>query len=194
MTIFHISGSSGSGKTTLGNKLYKRNLKNIVVYDVDDLHLNPQTRPKYWSELSKTKTILEAKKIWKKLIHKTIQDIIKENKGINIIFVGLIQQSLGNKYSPNNYEIKNADYKFFIDVPISKLIERYYTRLCYYEKKGTKKQNEIYWKNVGLNKQYILGSNDIITINNKNIIYAKKNNYKILSSDKIYKEISKVMV
>ena len=55
-----------------------------------------------------------------------------------------------------------------------KLIERYYTRLCNFEKKGTKKTNKIYWKNVSLNKQYILGSNQIISINNENIIYAKK--------------------
>lgn len=190
--IIHISGSSGSGKTTLGNKL-KKHLKNIVVYDVDDLHLNPKTRPKYWNKLSKTITISKAKNIWKKLIHKTIQDIIQQNKNKNIIFVGLIQQSLGDKYKSNNYEIKNADYKFFIDVSVDILLQRYYTRLCYFEKIGTKKQNEIYWKNVGLNKQYILGSNDIITINNKNIIYAKKNNYKILSSEKIYNKINKLL-
>jgi len=70
-------------------------------------------------------------------------------------------------------------------------MEQYYTRLCYYEKIGTKKQNEIYWKNVGLNKQYILGSQDIIDINNENIEHAKKYNYKIIDSENIIKILKK---
>ena len=77
--IIHISGSSGSGKTTIGNKIKKMFGNKVAVFDVDDLHMNPLNSPKYWNELNKTKTITEAKKVWKKLIHKTISETIKKN-------------------------------------------------------------------------------------------------------------------
>ena len=190
--IIHISGSSGSGKTTIGNKIKKMFNNKVAVFDVDDLHMNPLTRPKYWNELSKTKSITEAKKVWKKLIHKTITETIEKNSNKIIIFVGLIQMSLPSKYNKCFYEITNVNYKFFLDVPINLLLERYYTRLCYYQKIGTKKQNEIYWKNVGLNKQYIMGSQDIIDINIENIKHAKKYNYKIMNSENIIKKTQKI--
>lgn len=190
--IIHISGSSGSGKTTIGNKIKKMFNNKVAVFDVDDLHMNPLTRPKYWNELSKTKSITEAKKVWKKLIHKTITETIEKNSNKIIIFVGLIQMSLPSKYNKCFYEITNVNYKFFLDVPINLLLERYYTRLCYYQKIGTKKQNEIYWKNVGLNKQYIMGSQDIIDINIENIKHAKKYNYKIMNNENIIKKLKKI--
>ena len=191
--IIHINGSSGSGKTTIGNKIKKIFGNKVAVFDVDDLHMNPLTRPKYWNELNKTKTITEAKKVWKKLIHKTISETIKKNSDKIIIFVGLIEISLPSKYKKCIYEIPAVNYKFFLEVPINLLIERYYTRLCYYEKIGTKKQNEIYWQNVGLNKQYILGSQDIIDINNENIKHAEKYNYKIMDSENIIKILEKIL-
>ncbi len=46
--IIHISGSSGSVKT--GNKIKKIFGNKVAVFDVDDLHMNPLTRPKYWNE------------------------------------------------------------------------------------------------------------------------------------------------
>ena len=76
--IIHISGSSGRGKSTIGNKIKKIFDNKVAVFDVDDLHMNPLTRPKYWNELNKTKTITETKKVWKKLIHKTISETIKK--------------------------------------------------------------------------------------------------------------------
>jgi len=190
--IIHISGSSGSGKTTIGNKIKKMFNNKVAVFDVDDLHMNPLTRPKYWNKLNKTKTITEAKKVWKKLIHKTITETIEKNSNKIIVFVGLIQMSLPSKYNKCFYEIPNVNYKFFLDVPINLLLERYYTRLCYYEKIGTKKQKEIYWKNVGLNIQYIMGSQDIIDINIENIKHAKKYNYKIMNSENIIKKLKKI--
>jgi uridine kinase len=45
--IIHISGSSGSGKTTIGNKIKKMFNNKVAVFDVDDLHMNPLTRPEY---------------------------------------------------------------------------------------------------------------------------------------------------
>ena len=59
--IIHISGSSGSGKTTIGNKIKKIFNNKVVVFDVDDLHMNPLTRPKYWNELSKRKVLSGSK-------------------------------------------------------------------------------------------------------------------------------------
>ena len=58
---------------------------------------------------------------------------------------------------------------------------------------GTKKQNQIYWQNVGLNKQYILGSQDIIDINNENIKHAEKYNYKIMDNENIIKILKKTL-
>ena len=127
-----------------------------------------------------------------KLIHKTITETIEKNSNKIIIFVGLIQMSLPYKYNKCFYEITNVNYKFFLDIPINLLLERYYTRLCYYQKIGTKKQNEIYWKNVGLNKQYIMGSQDIIDINIENIKHAKKYNYKIMNNENIIKKLKKI--
>ena len=89
--IIHISCSSGGCKTTIGNKIKKKFGNKVIVIDVDDLHLNPSTRPKYWNELDKTKTIIEAKKMWKKLIHKTISEIISKYNNKIIIFVELIK-------------------------------------------------------------------------------------------------------
>ena len=120
--IIHISGSSGSGKTTIGNKIKKIFGNKVAVFDIDDLHMNPLTRPKYWNELNKTKVnSSEAKKVWKKLIHKTITETIKHNSDKVIIFVGLIQISLPSKYKKCFYEIPNLNYKFFLEVPINYL-------------------------------------------------------------------------
>ena len=65
--------------------------------------------------------------------------------------------------------------------------------VCIMRKLAKRKTNvEIYWKNVGLNKQYILGSQDIIDINNENIKHAKKYNYKIIDSENIIKILKKI--
>ena len=191
--IIHISGSSASGKSTVGNKIKNNFKQKVLVIDIDDLHINPSTRPKYWQELNTTKTRVEAKRVWRRLIHRTMSESIKENEDKIIIFVGLIQQSLANSKT-NSYEIKNADYKFFLNVPINILLQRYYARLYSHIKIGTKKQNELYWKNVGQNKQYIMGSKDIIDTNKQNIEHAKKHNYQILSETEIMTELRQVLL
>lgn len=62
--------------------------------------------------------------------------------------------------------------------------------MCYYESISSKKEKDNYWKYVGQNVQYILGSKDIIDMHNKNIEHAKTHNYKIVDNEIVIKELS----
>lgn len=145
-TIIHIAGASGSGKTTLGNKLKKNFDNKIVVEDIDDLWLsfsdysikNKVSYTQYFDTFAKS-------------FQQYIDQFIDEHKSKIIIFVGInvfIQEE--NDRYPLNFDEnsdKNADfwepqllpqniyfnlhanYLFYIDIPIDKLLKQKFVRM-----------------------------------------------------------------
>jgi len=111
MVIIHISGPPGSGKTTLGNYLRKNvKTKTTVVEDLDDL---------FNKFLAKNKFTVES---YQKYIDKFISQNIAKHK--NIIFVGL---NMDMRRSNTFYNIQ-ADYKYYIVIPIKINMERLFMR------------------------------------------------------------------
>ena len=193
MMIIHISGPSGSGKTTLGNKLKKRFGKQIVVIDLDDLRA--EFVKKHYGGYDK---IWGKKKFkWdKNAYQKWIYDFINKQKK-TIIFVGLNHMPWWNKKL--YYDLK-SDYNFYINISDDKIWEQKCLRFINDEfsihikdvlkdiKKNEKKTISDLQKGLKLE----CGYNEMKkqnTIWNKDY---KKQGYKFMTNDKIYKEVSKL--
>lgn len=166
--IIHISGIPASGKTTLGEKIegvYDN--KKIIVYDTDNF-LNKD---------------YDDNKKWHSEMKKIIDKFISENKGKIIIFVGILINRL--PYGAIPYKL-NADYKFFIDLPLNILLQRYYAREC-------KIKDKQYWKDLAENYFLVNSSREIIDLYDFEIDWHKKQGYKVLSFDKIFNEVAKII-
>lgn len=122
--IIHISGAPGSGKTTLGQWI-KKNYKNIVVYDLDDL---------YHKVIKKIENLSQEifKKYLRNEFQKYVDKLIKNNK--NICFVGLNYPDPRISYKGREIFVKpfkveiNANHKFYIDIPIKQIVKQKFMR------------------------------------------------------------------
>jgi len=190
--IIHISGSSGSGKSTLGRKLANKYRDKVVVLELDRLFM---ANPMEEKELISCKSMIESRKTWKRLVPQLLNKVIKYYKNKIIIFVGILQLSgFDPKIKIIRHEIKNVDYKFFINIPHGELLYRYYSRFCDFEKKMSSKENNAYWNGIASREKIpILGSFDIMKRNFDNSTYYRKNNYIFMKNNEIEKKIISVI-
>ena len=122
--IIHISGAPGSGKSTLGQYI-KKNYKNIIVYDLDDL---------YHTMIKKMEN--QSLEIFKKNLRiefqKYVDKLIKNNE--NICFVGLNYPDPRISYKEKEVFVRpfkveiHADHKFYIDIPIKQIVKQKFRR------------------------------------------------------------------
>ncbi len=118
--IIHVSGSTGSGKTYLGNfisELYDR--KRLLVVDLDQLFRDVLNRPDI-------KNTADSDELYKKIndaVRKQVAAICAKFK--NVLFVGYSDVLIDGKVK---YVELDADYRFFIDIPFSRLVEQYRNR------------------------------------------------------------------
>lgn len=190
MRVVHISGTSGSGKTTLGHLIQKKykNPKSLVVCDTDNFIQHNTKEGKLLNKIAKTKNKKEYVKVWRKIIRDKIDKIIEENSNKLIIFVGLL----------NNWAWDNTPYnlhipceKFFLDVPLSEIIKRYYLRISQTEQEVSEKQSKWYWNCVANAECHIRGSEQIIKNYNFDVEWHAKHGYKMMSDKKIIFNLSK---
>ena len=192
--IIHISGPSGSGKTTLGNKLKKKFGKKIVVEDLDDLRA--KFVKKHYGGYDK---IWSKKKFkWdKNAYQKWIYDFINKQKK-TIIFVGLNTMPWWHKKI--YYDLK-SNYNFYIYINNDKIWEQKCLRFFYLNilnkvkdvlkdiKKNEKKTIKDLQEGLKFECEYKEMKKQN-TIWNKNY---KKQGYKFMTNDEIYKEVSKLL-
>ena len=193
--IIHILGKPGSGKTTLGKRLSK--LPNTIVFDTDDID-----DPNAIKLLSKFdfKTKKNNDSYWKnlsKLDQKDIMEIIDKNKDKNIIFTGFL-------FGMNI----NVDKKFYIKISEEQLYRQFNLRTLESIKKN--------YKNI--EKRLKSKNNNIIKMERYACIEskirgpfmapefvwkgfygnpeqeAKDKEYTYESSDKIFKDIKKILL
>ena len=208
--IIHISGPSGSGKTTLGNKLKKRFGKQIVVKDLDDLRAEFVKKhyggyDKIWGVGTGVEALGKKKFKWdKNAYQKWIYDFINKQKK-TIIFVGLNHMPWWNKKL--YYDLK-SDYNFYINISDDKIWEQKCLRFINDEfsihrnvsavgdaggiknvLKDIKKNEKKTISDLQKGLKFECGYNEMKkqnTIWNKDY---KKQGYKFMTNDKIYKEL-----
>lgn len=184
--IIHISGVSGSGKTTLGNKLKDKFGNKIIVKDTDDL------RDEFIKKFYGNKKWIYVNHIE---YQKYINDYVNKQKK-PLIFVGLNDNNLGNKklyynlHSSYNYYIKIDDMqvvkqkclRFFQDVPSDKIAMD-----------DLMNNNEHFIKMITQAIKRECGATETIKINKKWNSDYKKQGYKFMSREEIYKEMCKIL-
>lgn len=161
--IIHIAGSTGSGKTTLGEKIEKK-FRKIIIKDLDDFNDLIQEK----NEFKKLKTVKNKKIYWYKKFKLLLNSFIKKFSNKIIIFVG---------YNSNWGAFVNipSNNKYFIDLPISQIIQQKISR----DKLKTK-----------INTNKIVQWIKTIELDIKEYSSHK---YKFLSSDNIYKKICDII-
>ncbi len=191
--IIHILGKPGAGKTTLGKRLSK--LPNTVVFDTDDID-DPNSIKLLSKHNFKSKKDIDS--YWKnlsKLDQKDILDIIEKNKDKTIIFTGFLFGM--------NIQI---DKGYYIEISKEQLYKQFNLRTLESIKKHTKdlekrlksKDNMIKMERYACIESKIRGPFmappfvwDGFYGNPEED--AKRMNYKYESSDKIFKDIKKLL-
>jgi adenylate kinase family enzyme len=192
--IIHISGPSGSGKTFLGNKLKENFGSKIVVKDLDDLRYE-FVKNKYGSY----KNIWKKKDfVWDKDAYQNwIYEYIKKQKK-PIIFVGLNHMPWWNK---DLYYDLQSNINFYIKLTTEKIFEQRCKRFLsdVFEDNLKKTVKEIIKnetktiENLQEALKHECSYKEIKDLTDKWNKDYKKQNYKFLSSDKIFNEISKIL-
>jgi len=193
--IIHICGPSGAGKTTLGNKLKDKFGNKIIVTDIDDLRLDFVN-----NEYGGYKNVWSNKNFkWKPEKYQKYIDhyVNKQNKPI--IFVGLNHMPWWNK---NLYYNMHSNYNFYIKLNDNEI----------FNQKCSRFMNDVFVKNKdnvikdiiknekdtindlkkGLQNE--CGYNQIVKMNKKWNNDYKKQEYKFMSRDDIFKKVSKILV
>lgn len=191
--VIHISGPSGSGKTTLGNRLKEKFGNKIVVKDIDDLRAEFVSKfyggyDKFWKNKYKWN-----KEEYQKYIDKFIN---KQTKPL--IFVGLNHMPWWNK---NLYYNMHADYKFYIKLDSDIIFKQKCGRFIDDFFIGEKDMilNDIIKDEKGTIKRINGALKNECSYNetkNMNKIWNKdykKQKYKFLSHENIFKEVSKII-
>lgn len=184
--IIHISGPSGSGKTTLGNKLKKKFGNKITVKDLDDLRdefINSYYGKKRWTYINVNK------------YQKYINDFIKNHNKKPLIFVGLNDNTRFGKNKKLYYKLK-SDYNFYIKIDNSIIIEQKCERFINVflpailkdHKKDITQNNEFFVKNVINGFKHECSAKKTIQMNNKWNKDYKKQKYKFMTRENIYKK------
>ena len=198
--IIHILGPSGSGKTTLAKKIEKK-YKNTIIVDTDDID-DPDVL-----KAIKKYSFVNEKQDFKKLIKEVsimnknyIDKIIKNNKDKNIIFAGFFHDGM-------RHIEKKVDKGYMIEITSEKLWRQYNLRTATYiyknfneikkllnSKINPEKIHIIFSKKFGIRNGFeCAGPNDFVELLKKNKKEARNKKYFYGTSDKIYKEISKIL-
>ena len=185
--IIHISGPSGSGKTTLGNKLKEKFGKKIVVKDIDNLRrefIKKHYNNKKWS------------KIDKESYQQYINDyVVTQTKPI--IFVGLNHMPWWHK---NHYYNMHSNYNYYIEIDDDTLIKQKCLRLFEdmqtFDKMAMDDLINNNKKFVKLTKDAIerdCGKKEITKMNKKWNKDYKKQKYKFMTHENIFRNVSKLL-
>lgn len=184
--IIHISGPSGAGKTTLGNKLKNKFGNKIVVKDIDDLRqefIKEHYGGGEWSIIDK-----EA---YQNYIDKYIT---KQNKPL--VFVGLNNMPFWHK---NHYYNMHSTYNYYIEIDDIIVVKQKCLRL--FENLPNDKMaindlinnNEKFIKMVQEAVEMECGKKETIKLNQKWNKDYKKQGYKFMSREDIFKEVVKIL-
>jgi hypothetical protein len=190
--IIHISGASGSGKTTLGNKIKDKFKNKIVVKDLDEL-LDEYLLDTFGKKRYTYNDIDE------KLYQKYIDNFIGKQKK-PIIFVGLNDNFVDFYPSRKNiyYELY-ANNKFYINISDEIIIKQKCVRFL----DNLKNDKLLMKKLIDDNKEFIkLVQNAMVTECDTTFIKKwtakwkrdyKKQNYKFMTRENIFKEVVKIL-
>jgi adenylate kinase family enzyme len=186
--IIHISGASGSGKTFLGNQLKKQFKKKIIVKDLDDL------RDEFIE-------IFYGKKEWKYINEKEYQNFINnfiyKNKK-SIVFVGLSDNTAYGKNKNLYYDLQ-SQYNYYIKLDDTIILKQKCLRLLNDIQNDKTAMNDLIENNehfIEMFSQAIkreCSLKDTIKINNKWKEDYEKQGYKIMTSEKIFQDVSKIL-
>lgn len=186
--IIHVSGASGSGKTTLGNKI-KRKLKNkLIVKDLDELRdefINKFYGNNSWTYINENE--------YQKYIDMFIN---KQHKPI--LFVGLNDNTIYGKNKKLYYNI-HSQYNYYIDIDDMSIVKQKCLRLLndiQHDKMALTdliNNNEKFVKKFSEAIRRECSAKKTIKMNLKWKNDYKKQNYKILSRNNIYKSIIKLL-
>ncbi len=197
--IIHILGPSGAGKTTLGKRLSK--LPNTIVIDTDDID-DPNSIKiisKYSFE-TKSNARLFDKEVEKKN-KKDIDRIIKDNQDKMIIFVGFFHDGM-------RHIEEKVNQGFIIEIEPERLYRQYNMRTLTSLHKNYNgimkliqskthhiKIHKILSKKYGIRSGFdCAGVDDMKASIQRNKKRAKEKGYKYESSDRIYKDIQKLLI
>ena len=187
--IIHICGPSGSGKTYLGNRLKKKFGRKIVVKDLDDL------RDEFIKSFYGTKrwTYINEKKY-----QNHIDKYITKNKKKIVVFVGLNDNTIFGK-NKNLYYNLHSDYNFYIKISDKIIVQQKCLRLLNEIQKNKEAMNDLIYNNKFFIKKF---SEDIktecslkktIRMNKKWNKDYKKQKYKFMTRENIYKSVCKIV-
>ena len=186
--IIHISGASGSGKTTLGDRLKTIFKNKIVVKDLDNLR--DEFIQYFYGE--KKWTFIDENEY-----QNYIDNFIKKNKK-PIIFVGLNDNTIYGKNKKLYYNLY-SQHNYYIELQDEIVLKQKCLRLLNDVQNDESAMDYLINKNKEFIKLFtgaIKRDCDIkntVKMNNKWKKDYKKQNYKFLSRDNIFKDIVKLL-
>ena len=181
--IIHISGASGSGKTTLGNKLKEHFKNKIVVKDIDILR-NEFIKEHYMDKKFNIIDMIEYQNF--------IDNFVKKHSKKPLIFVGLNNMPW---WHSNHYYNMHSDYNYYIDLDDKTILIQKCKRLL------------LDWANSKEDMEYLVNNNEKYIMNVSNALAEEcnlkktnkmnkkwkkdyiKQGYKIMTREKIYKQV-----
>ena len=182
----HIAGPSGAGKTTIGNKLKEKFKNKIVVKDIDDLR--SEFIKEFYGDIKWTV-------IDKKAFQKYIDDYIEKIKK-PLILTGLNIMPWWHK---NLYYDLHSDYKFYIEIDNDTLIKQKCLRLLNDIQSDKIAMDELVNDNQNFIKLFSKAikvecdAKNIIKMNKKWNKDYKKQDYKFMSRENIFKQVCKLL-
>ena len=186
--IIHISGASGSGKTTLGNKLKEQFKSKIVVKGLDNL------RDEFIKEFY-------GNKKWTYIDENEYQSYIdsyinKQKKPI--IFVGLNDNTVYGK-NKNLYYNVHSQHNYYIEIDDMIIVKQKCIRLLNDIQTDKMAMDDLVKNNEKFVKKFTeeikieCSAKQTIKQNNKWKKDYKKQGYKFMSRENIYKSVVKIL-
>ena len=179
--LIHIAGPTGSGKTTLGSRI-KKKYPFILVKDLDEIFKDlPAIYPKEYLKM-------KEKEFYEKYLEDGVNKFISDYSHSTIIFVG------ANIKSPGFDDIKYIDipakYKFYIEIPEIKILERRFNRHIDFIKDNIK---DYFDKTLNEKPLCVDFEKWKKKINANDLSYYKKQDYKFLDNEDIYKNAKQII-
>ena len=192
--VIHVSGPSGAGKTTLGNKLKEKFGNKIVVKDIDDLRAE-YVEKKYggYKKLWKIKNFEWDKDSYQQWIDDFVN---KQTKPL--VFVGLNHMPWWHK---KLYYNMHSTYNFYIkldsDIIFKQKCSRFMNDVFVEHKDDVLndiiKNEDKTIKNLQNGLKYECGYKETIKMNNMWNRDYKKQGYKFISREDIFKTVSNIL-
>ena len=190
--IIHISGASGSGKTTLGNKLKEKFKSKIVVKDLDEL------LDEHFVNYFEKNTSHNLGDVNEKAYQKYIDDYINKQKK-TIIFVGLNDNFVD--FYPKRKNIyynlhTTTNHTYYIDIDDNIIIKQKCERFLNNIKNDINlvtTDNHKFIKQISKAFNTECNANYILKWINKWKKDYKKQGYKFMSRENIYKSVVKIL-